>query len=96
MTQRITKLMLKARVDYLNQITGNPLEPYVRNEDGKLVAQVGNYHLDGAYGGYSIEQMVNESGGVTTLFSLGNVSKRELFDKLCAYIDGYNACKRGE
>ena len=94
MTQRITEKMLQTRIDYLNRITGSPSVPYVRTDNG-LVAQVGNYHLDGAYGGVTVCRMFNEHGGVEQLFP-GHMPKRELFDKLCAYIDGYEACKRGE
>ena len=92
--QRITEKMLQMRVDYLNKITGNPESPYLATQDGHMIAQIGNYHLDHAYGGVSVEQMVNENGGVNTLFSLGHIPKRELFDKLCAYIEGYEAAKK--
>jgi len=85
---RITETMLKAKVQYLNKITGNALDPYRKNAQGKLVSNIGNYHISFAYGGVSLEQMTNEQGGVRSVFSTGHISKRELFNRLCAYIQG--------
>jgi len=84
--ERITEKMLQMRIDRLNTITENPLTPYSKGEDGKHRANVGNYRLDIAYGGYALEQMCNDGGGVNSVLSRG--TKRELFDKLCALIRG--------
>ena len=84
---RITEKMLQAKVDYLNKITGNPDAPYAKTEAG-LKANIGNYHISGAYGGVCLHQMVNEGGGVRTPLQAGHVPKRELFDGLCAFIKG--------
>jgi len=96
MTQRITEKMLQARIDYLNRITGSPESPYAPGEDGKMKAQIGNYHLSHAYGGVCVHRMSNEHGGINTPIISYHAPKRECFDALGAYIDGYEACKRGE
>ena len=92
---RITKKMLEIRIDYLNKITGNPTESWTKTDSG-YVANIGNYHLSQAYGGYCLHQMSNKHGGVTTPLSYGHVPARELFEKLVSFIDGYETCKRGE
>jgi hypothetical protein len=89
MTNRITQNILETRVELLNQTTGNPLETY-RRIDGKLVAQMGNYHISGAYGGWKLHQIVNEQGGCRDVLYSGYVSKRELYALICAYHNGYD------
>jgi hypothetical protein len=86
--ERITKNMLDMRVEYLNKITNSPAKPYQRDARGKLVANPGNFHLDGAYGGYSLCRMSTTGGGCSDVFSTGHMPKRELFEKLCAFIQG--------
>ena len=86
--QRITRKFLEAQINTLNRMTGNPEEPYRRNEAGKSVANVGNYHLDGAYGGFALYRMVGESGGCSDIFSCGHVSARQLSDLIGAYMAG--------
>jgi hypothetical protein len=85
---RITEKMLQIRVDHLNKITGSPESPWTRDESGAH-SNIGNFHLSHAYGGVSLHRMSNEQGGVSDVFSSGHVPKRELFDKICAFIDGY-------
>ena len=80
--------MLEVRVDYLNELTGSPKTPYTNGKDGKLTANIGNYHLSGAYGGFCIHRMVNEGGGVDTPLSYGYIPKRELFEKLTSFTRG--------
>ena len=95
MTDRITNKMLEQKIDYLNKLTGNPLTPWTqyRAQDGKLVttANQGNYHLGGAYGKVELSQMCTDGGGVHTIFPY--CTKRELFDRLRAYINGIEVGK---
>ena len=93
---RITEKMLQARIDYLNEITGNPAAPYVKDENGKYKAQIGNYHLSHAYGGVSVHQMSNECCGISEPLFSGYGTKRECFDAIYSFINGYEAAKRGE
>ena len=48
--QRITRKDLDGAVNLLNRITNNPSDPY-SGEHGKWVANIGNFHISGAYGG---------------------------------------------
>jgi len=84
--ERITQKMLEIRVKHLNEITGNPVTSYTRTDSG-MKANPGNYHLDFAYGGVALEQMSTEGGGVHDIFG-GHMPKRELFERLTAYIAG--------
>jgi hypothetical protein len=93
MTTRITRAFLDAKVTTINSMTKSPAEPY-RTVDGKAVANKGNYHISGAYGGYCLHRMVNESGGVSDVFSCGHVPARELAALMSAYTAGlYDATR---
>jgi hypothetical protein len=92
MSTRITRAFLDAKVATINSMTKSPSEPY-RTVDGKAVPNVGNYHISGAYGGYSLHRMT-EGGGASDVFSIGHVSARELAGLLSAYTAGlYDATK---
>jgi hypothetical protein len=88
MTDRITRKQLDALVARLNDITGSPTAAWTRHADGTLKANIGNYHISGAYGGVCLHRMMTDGGGVTTPLTCGHVPKRELFNQLRAYIDG--------
>ena len=85
---RITERDLKAVVNRINQITGSPLEPYTKQDDGGFKANPGNYHLDHAYGGVSLKRMCNEGGGVSDVINSGYTTKRDLYNLMQAYIRG--------
>jgi hypothetical protein len=90
---RITRAHLDAKAATLNSMTNSPAEPY-RRVDGKVVANKGNYHISGAYGGYSLHRMANESGGVNDVFNCGHVPARQLAGLMSAYMAGlYDATK---
>lgn len=78
---------LKALVNQINTLQGMPLEPYSRI-DGKLQANIGNFHLSQAYGGVCVHRMANEHGGITTPIWGGHVPKREAENMIRAYISG--------
>jgi hypothetical protein len=83
---RINEKDLKATADRINTVTGNALESYTK--DGtEYKCNIGNYHIDCAYGGYALHQMANEHGGVRDLFG-GHYTKRELYGKMQAYLSG--------
>ena len=93
MTQRITRAHLDAKCATLNRMTKSPVEPS-RMVDGKRTANVGNYHISGAYGGYSLHRMSNESGGVSDVFDCGHIPARELAGLMSAYTAGlYDATR---
>ena len=84
---RITEKMLQNRVDYLNKVTDNNPRPW-EHVNGNNKANIGNYHLSGAYGGWCLHQMMNESGGVNSTFNCGYLPKRELMGRIDSYILG--------
>ena len=93
MSTRITRAHLDAKTDTLNRMTKSPTEPS-RMVDGKWAANVGNYHISGAYGGYCLHRMCNESGGVSDVFSCGHIPARELAGLMSAYTAGlYDATR---
>lgn len=93
MPTRITRALLDAKAHTLNLMTNSPAEPY-RTVDGRVVANKGNYHISGAYGGYCLHRMCNESGGVRDVFSCGHIPARELAGLMSAYMSGlYDANK---
>jgi hypothetical protein len=75
---RITIKHLEQLCDYLNKLTGNPVEKW----------HIGNFHISQAYGGVCLHRLVNPSGGISTPLIHGHVSKRELFELMHAFIKG--------
>ena len=90
MSNRVTESQLNAVVARINRITGSPSEPYIKNAEGKHIAQIGCYHLSGAYGGVSLHRMVSDGGGAADVLRCGHVPKRELLSLMFAYIEGLN------
>jgi hypothetical protein len=89
MSDRITDKQLQYLVDRINELTGSPMVPWTSRGEGKGIrANIGNYHLSGAYGGVCLHRMMNEGGGVNTPLGLGHVPKRELYNQLRAYVAG--------
>ena len=87
-----------------SRITMYHLDDAVRRINGELVGYttdnpkdlppekvVGCYHLSGAYGGWKLERLVNESGGCSDVFGCGFVSKRDLYNRMHAMLDGIEA-----
>ena len=92
---RITTKRLDAIVATLNKVTGNPEASYTKAADGTYKANPGNYHISGAYGGVKLEQISSEGGGVTDPLSTGYISKRALYDTICAFMRGIQLGKEG-
>jgi len=91
MSNRVTQKMLDNLCDYLNKITGNPETTYTKGADGKLRANIGNYHIYWAYGGACLHQIQGEGGGVTCPLSQFCMPKRELWERMQAFIAGIEA-----
>ena len=85
---RVTIKMLESRVAYLNKITNSPASCYDHNKDGKWIANIGNYHLDGAYGGYKLCRVTSEGGAVTNVLNCGYETKRDLLKLIEAFQRG--------
>lgn len=93
--ERITLKMLQGLCDTLNSITGAPMRPYTKGEDGKFHANIGNYHISGAYGGYCIHRMDSAGGGVTPIFG-GHRPKREVYELTRAYMQGLRDAREAQ
>lgn len=91
--QRITRKDLEAAAAMLNSMTGNPEHPY-RQEGPRFIANVGNYHISGAYGGFALHQMANDGGGVRDVLHSGHIPARELLDRIHAYRYGIEAVEQ--
>jgi hypothetical protein len=85
--ERISKDDLERKVEYLNRMKNRPLEPWKKG-NGALKSNIGNYHLSGAYGGWQLNEMVNESGGVRDIFRCGFTTKRDLYNLISAMLIG--------
>ena len=93
MTMRITTKHLRPLVDRLNRVAGTPLTPYDTDADGRFHANIGNFHLSGAYGGHSLHQMLTEDGAIRDVFSIGHVPARALYDQIHAFLRGIEFSK---
>jgi hypothetical protein len=89
MSNRITQKDLEAVVARINDVTGSPKEAY--NLETRT-SNIGNYHLSYAYGGVALHRMHNERGGIQDIFH-GHMPKRELYEKMQAFISGLTARK---
>lgn len=89
--EQIKTAQLEALVERINTVTGNPVKSWERVTDAsgriRTIAQIGNYHLDWAYSGVQLVQMVNEGGGIRVI-TPGFGTKRECFYQMRAYLDG--------
>lgn len=83
--ERITEKQLEAVVERLNRATDSPLASWTKTGAG-IKANLGNYHLDYAYGHVSLNRMVTGGGGVERILPGG--TKRELYHQLHAYLAG--------
>jgi hypothetical protein len=91
---RITVAQLQAVIDRINRETDSPMQPYAPDADGRQRAQIGNFHLSRAYGGFALHRMVTDGGGVSSPLSTGHISARELLDRMHAYLAGIDAARR--
>jgi len=89
---RITKKNLQARIETINSILNRPATPYTQ-VDGKLVANLGNFSLSQAYGGYCVHLMVNDGGGVSTPIWYGHIPARDAYERISAFIAGLTFSK---
>ena len=92
MNNRITKKHLQAIIGQLNRHTGQP-DDYWADATGRRTA-IGHYCLGQAYGGYELQQVVNESGGCRSISTGGHIPARELYGQIsCAMLVSYQMRK---
>jgi hypothetical protein len=90
---RVTLNQLQAVIDRINRETDSPMQPYAPDADGRQRAQIGNFHLSRAYGGFALHRMVTEGGGVSSPLSTGHIPARELLGRMHAYLTGIYAAR---
>jgi|TARA_R110000803_G_scaffold173625_3_gene236346 hypothetical protein len=71
----MTIKILEAKIDLLNSVSNTPMEPW-KTLNGKLVGQIGNYHIYSAYGKWCVHKVCNEGGAVSDIIQFG--TKREV------------------
>jgi hypothetical protein len=86
---------LEHLVTRLNEVTNSPME-YSDKDAPKFKANIGHYHLDGAYGGWNLARTMNNGGGIDQPIGGGFHSKRELYDKIDCYLRGIYLVKEGK
>jgi len=91
MADRITNAHLEQLCKVINRAMGTAEKPYTKGGDGEYHSNIGNYHIDGAYGGVALEQFANEGGGVRSIFSYRHITKRDLYNRMRAFLDGVEA-----
>ena len=91
--ERITQKDLEYLVKRINEATGSPTAPYTRNTrtGGVTAGNIDNYHLDYAYVGVKLVQMVNDGGGIREISRGGFGTKRELYYWMNAFLVGHEA-----
>lgn len=90
---RVTLPMLKTRIAYLNKKMNRPenyftANPHTDNLMGKPSINVGHFHIDCAYGGYSLHETANDAGGEVDVFNRGHIPARDLMNLIYAFEAG--------
>ena len=78
---------LEKMVSLINTLTESPKKPYSKDENGEFQANLGNYHLDFAYGGVRLCRMT-ESGGSP------DISDRHTKKELKIFLSGFLSALR--
>jgi hypothetical protein len=93
---RITDKFLQAVCDRINRACGTPMQPYAKDDTGAYKPQARAYHLSRAYGGVSLHQMCDEGSGVHDVFGCGHVPKRDLSERMFAFLRGIETAKEAQ
>ncbi len=95
--ERIRQKDLEYLVKRINEVTDSPMTPYTKSKNAVLgpnyqraviKANIGNYHLDYAYGGVKLVRMVSDGGGIEEISRDGFGTKRQLYSWLQAFLAG--------
>ena len=90
---RVTKEMLENKVDQLNNVTDSPRKYYrIDKSPGDIFRcrhiNIGHFCISGAYGGYELQRVCNNGGGVRTPLNTGHIPKKELYNLISAFVSG--------
>jgi len=77
--ERITEAMIERKIKRINELKG------VKDPAWNIP---GSYLLSCQYGGYSLDLISTDCGGIKDVFSCGHVPKRDLFNRINAYLAG--------
>lgn len=86
--ERITDKHLEVLAERINEVTKNPVTPWTQYKNGRIRSNVGNYHISRQCGGVALYQMTNENGGVDDVFGSAYMTKRDLYNRLRAFLEG--------
>lgn len=84
--ERITIKHLHVDAALLNHATGANLQPWEQDAQGQWRANVGTFIIDRAYGGFRLERIATEGGGVYDVSPRG--SAREVHNFIRAMLAG--------
>ena len=87
---RITNKHLAAALNNLNSATNSPTSSYTKLPNGAILANVGNYHIDSAYGGNKLVRMASPGGSITTI-TTSYATKRYVLEFIHAMLIGIAA-----
>jgi len=87
MTRRVTEKQLEAQCTHLNTLTGSPLAPWTKGEDGRFHSNVGCFHINYDYNQPQLQRITNESGGVSNVLNYRG-TKSEVSRLIYAYAEG--------
>ena len=101
MSDRITDRQLDSMATHINKLLGTPLVPYSQNieVDGLRVTadqpqpQAYCYHIESAYNGVALHRMAAQGTGVSDVLSCGYTTKRDLYNRMRAFIEGIHATR---
>jgi hypothetical protein len=97
MSQRITQKDLERIVLRINRALNRPETPYGKDENGRFKANLGNFHISGAYGGVALEEVQTDGGGVRRVSTDGYGTKRQMYTWMTAFLSGIEVtAEKGE
>jgi len=95
--ERITQKDLERIVLRLNRKLNRPETPYGKDENGRFKANLGNFHISGAYGGVALEEVQTDGGGVRRVSTDGYGTKRQMYTWMTAFLSGIEVtAEKGE
>lgn len=86
---RITRKDLYACALTLNEALRMPVT--YSATDGSRNSNPGHYTISCAYGGYSLHQVCDTSGGIRDVFNCGHVAARDLYNRIRSMMTGIEA-----
>lgn len=89
--ERIRRKDLDVLVDRINMVTGSPMASYTKTDKMPYKANIGNYYIEGAYGGVKLVRIVSDGGGIENISTGGFGTKRELYNWMQAFLEGLSS-----